>query len=103
MPPLTIESARALVGGDVPQQIIDEENRMLQTKPALPKEQKVKVVRSFFHAGKVLEKDSAHTLPYAFAKEMQAANKVVFVEEPKPAPAPEAKKEDPKGVEKAKR
>ena len=62
---------------------------MQMQKPAQPATVKVKVLRSFQdHQRKVLAKDSLAELPRLFALEMKAANKVEFVPEVEPTPAP---------------
>ena len=40
-----------------------------------------KVIRAFRYKSEVLEVDSTHRLPFVFAREMQSASKVEFVED----------------------
>lgn len=94
MPPLTIESASALVpGGGVP----DPQEKAMQQQPKPPATLKVRVLRSFQdHQRNILRPDprgrEVHELPRVFALEMKAANKVEIVAEPAPEPAPEPDK-----------
>jgi hypothetical protein len=44
------------------------------------KNQRVKVLRAFYHRGETLGKGSVATLPYAIAVELRSANRVEFVQ-----------------------
>lgn len=93
MPPLTIESASALVGGVFP-----AEKSMQAAKPAAPPSTlRVKVLRQFQdHQRNILAVGSVAELPRIFALEMQAANKChVVKDEPPPATDAKATEEAP--------
>lgn len=79
MPPLTIESAAALVGGGTK---VPQEQSMSTVPVTPPAVLKATVVRAFYFQGKVLEVGKTFELPRVFALEMQAARKVSIAEDP---------------------
>src|SRR5262245_53427688 len=100
MPPLTIESASALVGGISPH----EASAMRAQQPDPPPANiKSRLLRSFpDQLRQVLVVGTTAELPRLFALEMKAANKVEFlveapvvVDEPKPAIVVESESETP--------
>jgi hypothetical protein len=76
-----------------------------QQRAPLPTTQQVIVERSFYYERKPLPKGAKVTLPYLFAKEMEAAKKVSFVKpvEPVQAAAQEPAASDSKADVKAKK
>lgn len=105
MPPLTLESASALVVGGVSAKDIAKEHSHMQPQKPQPTTIKVQALRNFQnHERKICEKGGVHTLPRIFALEMIAANKAKKLDddapqqsssaaeiEPKPAAKPKAK------------
>lgn len=89
MPPLTLESAVALVPGGVTRAEIDKENKAMQAqaKSAPSANVQFAVERAFYYQGKVCEAGKMITLPRVFGLEMQAARKGKIVAEEQPAPA----------------
>jgi hypothetical protein len=76
--------------------------RAAQQESKEPTHLKVRVLRAFMgHERKVLPKDWEGDLPRVFALEMKAANKVEFIEAPKPEAAPAPQKDEKSPAAKA--
>ena len=99
MPPLTLESASALVPGGVTASDLAKEKKLMQAQPQQqqPKTLNVRVLRPFYFEGKPTKVDQTITLPRVFALEMKAANKAEIIADesprkPEPAKPADAKK-----------
>ena len=78
MPPLTLETAGALVPGGVTASDIEKEKRIMQAQTTQPQTLSVRVLRPFYFGGKPTKVNETIDLPRIFAQEMKAAHKVLL-------------------------